>query len=85
MTVDFLTEIDKLVQLIESPIFTCEYILVYSVDVGFLSQNKRMLCSIIYLIMLMCLKDTSVIINLCSVYFPICLSVVGHRLLKNGN
>ena len=25
VTVDFLTEIDKLVQLIESPIFTCKY------------------------------------------------------------
>lgn len=26
ITVDFLTEVDKLVQLIESPIFACEYL-----------------------------------------------------------
>lgn len=25
ITVDFLTEVDKLVQLIESPVFACEY------------------------------------------------------------
>lgn len=29
VTVEFLTEIDKLVQLIESPIFTCKYIELY--------------------------------------------------------
>ena len=28
VTVDFLTEIDKLVQLIESPIFTCKWFFV---------------------------------------------------------
>jgi hypothetical protein len=27
VTVEFLTEIDKLVQLIESPIFTCKYVI----------------------------------------------------------
>jgi hypothetical protein len=27
VTVDFLTEIDKLVQLLESPIFTCKYLI----------------------------------------------------------
>ena len=34
VTVEFLTEIDKLVQLIESPIFTCKYQNYFCLSVG---------------------------------------------------
>lgn len=32
MTADFLVEVDKLVQLVESPIFTCELTLVFNIS-----------------------------------------------------
>ena len=42
MNVEFLVQIDKLVQLIESPIFTCEYNIYYR---GTITLNKQLMHS----------------------------------------